>query len=77
MATTTLALAVVVTLGARHHANSADDFESANTGTLRAARVNGLIYAVVADSRGIYMTVDEACGDHQCERQNRCSKKVV
>ncbi len=58
MATTTLALAVVVTLGARQHAHSADEFESANTGTLHAARVNGLIYAVVADSRGIYMTAD-------------------
>ena len=60
MATTTLALAVVVVLGARHHAHSADEFESANTGTLNAALVNGLIYAVVAESRGIYMTADDA-----------------
>ena len=60
MATTTLALAVVVMLGARQHAHSADEFESANIGTLHAARVNGLIYAVVADSRGIYMTADDA-----------------
>jgi methyl-accepting chemotaxis protein len=60
MATTTLALAVVVVIGARHHALSADEFESANVGTLNAARVNGLIYAVVAESRGIYMTADPA-----------------
>ena len=60
MATTTLALAVVVVIGARHHALSADEFESANVGTLNAARVNGLIYAVVAESRGIYMTADAA-----------------
>jgi methyl-accepting chemotaxis protein len=60
MATTTLALAIVVMLGARQHAVSADEFESANIGTLNAARVNALIYAVVAESRGIYMTADDA-----------------
>jgi methyl-accepting chemotaxis protein len=60
MATTTLALAVVVMLGARQHAVSADQFESANVGSLNAARVNALIYAVVAESRGIYMTADNA-----------------
>jgi methyl-accepting chemotaxis protein len=58
--TTTLALAVVVLIGARHHAEVTAEFESANSGTLNAARVNGLIYAVVADSRGIYMTAGEA-----------------
>ena len=60
MATITLALAVVLLIGARHHAMVTAEFESANSGTLNAERVNGLIYAVVADSRGIYMTADEA-----------------
>lgn len=60
MATTTLALVIVVMLGARHHANSTSEFESANAGTLNVARVNGLIYAVVAEARGMYMTADEA-----------------
>jgi methyl-accepting chemotaxis protein len=64
MATITLALAVVVLIGARHHAAVTAEFESANSGTLHAARVNGLIYAVVADSRGIYMT-DDAAGRKQ------------
>ncbi len=58
MATTTLALAVVVLIGAQQHADSASEFESANTGTLNAARINGLIYAVVAESRGVYMSDD-------------------
>ena len=60
MATTTLALAIVILIGARQHADSASEFESANTGTLNAARINGLIYAVVAESRGVYMTTDAA-----------------
>jgi methyl-accepting chemotaxis protein len=60
MATTTLALAIVILVGARQHADSASAFKSANTGTLNAARINGLIYAVVAESRGIYMTADAA-----------------
>ena len=60
MATTTLALAIVILVGARQHADSATAFESANTGTLNAARIDGLIYAVVAESRGIYMTADAA-----------------
>jgi methyl-accepting chemotaxis protein len=59
MATITLALAIVVLVGARHHATVTAEFETANSGTLNAARINGLIYAVVADSRGIYMTADE------------------
>ena len=60
MATTTLALAIVILVGARQHADSASEFESANTGTVNAARINGLIYAVVAESRGVYMTADAA-----------------
>jgi methyl-accepting chemotaxis protein len=60
MATTTLALAIVVMLGARQHAISADEFEAANIGTLNAAQVNALIYAVVAESRGLYMTANDA-----------------
>ena len=35
-----------------------DEFESANAGTWNVERVNGLIYAVVMESRGIYMSSD-------------------
>ena len=31
-------------------------YESANAGTINVERINGLIYAVVMDSRGVYMT---------------------
>jgi methyl-accepting chemotaxis protein len=58
MATTTLALSVVAVTNARHHAALTDEFESANAGTWNVERVNGLIYAVVMESRGVYMSTD-------------------
>ena len=58
MATTTIALAVVAVMAARHHQMLTDEFESANSGTWNVERVNGLIYAVVMESRGVYMSSD-------------------
>ena len=58
MATITVALSVVAVSNARHHQALTDDFESANTGTWNVERVNGLIYAVVMESRGVYMARD-------------------
>ncbi len=58
MATTTIALSVVAVSAARHHAALTDEFQSANAGTWNVERVNGLIYAVVMESRGVYMSSD-------------------
>src|SRR4051812_6995382 len=58
MATITVALSVVAVSNARHHQALTDEFESANVGTWNVERVNGLIYAVVMDSRGVYMSRD-------------------
>ncbi len=58
MATITLALAIGAVLNARYHAALTDEFESANAGTWNVERVNGLIYAVVMESRGVYMSAD-------------------
>jgi methyl-accepting chemotaxis protein len=60
MAITTVALSVVAVQNARHHAALTDEFESANAGTWNVERVNGLIYAVVMESRGVYMSPDLA-----------------
>jgi methyl-accepting chemotaxis protein len=60
LATTTVALSVVAVSNARHHAALTDEFESANAGTWNVERVNGLIYAVVMESRGVYMSTDMA-----------------
>ncbi len=58
MAITTVALSAVAVSNARHHAALTDEFESANTGTWNVERVNGLIYAVVMELRGVYMSSD-------------------
>lgn len=60
MGATTIALSVVAVTAARHHAALTDEFESANAGTWNVERVNGLIYAVVMESRGVYMSSDMA-----------------
>ena len=56
MATATIALAMVSVTAARHHQDLTDEFESANAGTLNVEKVNALIYAVVMESRGVYMS---------------------
>ena len=60
MATTTIALSAVAVTAARNHAALNQEYVSANTGTLNVERVNGLIYAVVMESRGVYMSSDMA-----------------
>jgi methyl-accepting chemotaxis protein len=60
MATITLALSAYAVSNARLHAALTDDFESANAGTWNVERVNGLIYAIVMESRGVYMSPDIA-----------------
>ena len=60
MATATIALSAVAVHAARHHQDLTDEFESANAGTLNVERVNALIYAVVMESRGVYMSTDMA-----------------
>jgi methyl-accepting chemotaxis protein len=60
MAITTLAVAVIALLGARHHAALTEQFESANAGSWNVERVNGLIYAVEARSRAVYLAADRA-----------------
>ena len=58
MATTTVALSVAAVTSARHHAALTDEFGSANASTWNVAKIDGLIYAVVMESRGVYMSSD-------------------
>lgn len=55
MAITALALSGSAIINARHYAALSSSYESAISGTQNVERINGLIYAVVAESRGIYM----------------------
>jgi len=59
----TVLVATVAVVNARRHAALTNDYESAFAGAKNVERVNGLIYAVVMESRGIYMSSDipEGC----------------
>ena len=58
LATATIALAIMAILNSRQNSALTDDFEKAFLGAQNVERVNGLIYAVVMESRGIYMSSD-------------------
>jgi methyl-accepting chemotaxis protein len=58
LASATVALALVGVVNSRQQAAIADQFESAFLGSMNVERVNALIYAVVMESRGIYMSPD-------------------
>src|SRR5256714_7346663 len=58
LATATIALAIMAILNSRQNSALTDDFERAFIGAQNVERVNGLIYAVVMESRGIYMSAD-------------------
>jgi methyl-accepting chemotaxis protein len=59
MATTTVVLAGAAAISARNHAALTDKFESANAGSLNVERVNGLLYALMMESRAITMAPDQ------------------
>src|SRR6266446_7821050 len=58
LATVTVALASITVGNARRHAALTEEFRSAFTGAMNVELVNGLIYAVVMESRGIYLSSD-------------------
>jgi methyl-accepting chemotaxis protein len=58
LATVTVALAAVATISANRHVMLTREFNSAFVGAENVARVDGLIYAAVMESRGIYMSPD-------------------
>jgi methyl-accepting chemotaxis protein len=60
LATTTVALAVVAVSSARDHAALTDAFEYANSGSRNVERVNGLMSAIEAEARAIYLASDNA-----------------
>jgi methyl-accepting chemotaxis protein len=56
LATATVALSLLAVLNARQNTALTNEFERAFLGAQNVERVNGLIYAVVMESRGIYMS---------------------
>src|SRR5690606_8599576 len=56
----TVALAMYAVYNSREHAALSAELQSASQGARNVERVNSLIYAVVMESRGIYMSPDVA-----------------
>jgi len=77
MAMATLGLASVAALSARQHAALTDAFGSANNGRLNVERVNGLIYAVVMESRGVYMSPDLETSAVYAEGIRKFNREIV
>ena len=76
MATTTIALSVVAVLGARHHAAMTHQFEAANTGTWNVERGNAMIYAVVAEARGISMSSDPMAAQEHIAALRKVNERI-
>jgi len=60
LAVATMALAGIAVTNARYNAAMTEEYETSLVGTQNVERVNGLIYAVVMESRGVYMSADTA-----------------
>jgi methyl-accepting chemotaxis protein len=58
LAIATVALAAVAVVNAWHHNALTQEFEAASQGAKHVERLNGLVYAVAMESRGIYMSAD-------------------
>ncbi len=59
LAVTMISLAAITVTNANYHSRLTDDFEAAFAGAQNIERVNGLIYAVNASARGIFMATDQ------------------
>ena len=68
LATVTMLLALAATVSARRHAALTEEFEAAFQGSQNVERINSLIYAVVMESRGVYMSEDAADPEEICRR---------
>src|SRR5437588_12778308 len=60
LALASLALGGIAVVNARHQARMTADYETSLVGNQNVERVNGLVYAVVMESRGVYMSPDTA-----------------
>ena len=58
LATLTVALAAVATINARNHAALTEELGTAFRGAHHVEEINSLVYAIVMESRGIYLSPD-------------------
>ena len=63
LATVTVGLAAVAVVNARYHVAMTDEYDAAIAGAQNVDRVNGLIYGVMMEARGIYLARDRAAAE--------------
>ena len=76
LATATLALALVAVINARRHAALTEEYQSAFLGAQNAERMNGLIYAVTMESRGVYMSDNAEAAKAHATRLIRYNDRI-
>ena len=76
LATMTVALAAVAIFNSNRHVALTNEFESAFVGAENVERINSLIYAVVMESRGIYMSPDIATAKKFAEGLTRFNDQI-
>jgi methyl-accepting chemotaxis protein len=76
MATTTLALAVTAVMSARSHVALTDAFEYANSGSRNVERVSGLMSAIEAQARGIYLASNQATANKYADELEKTNNRI-
>jgi methyl-accepting chemotaxis protein len=76
LATVTLALAGLALFNANRHVALTKEFESSFVGAENVDRINSLVYAVVMESRGIYMSPDIASAKQFAVGLTRFNEKI-
>jgi methyl-accepting chemotaxis protein len=76
LATVTGALAAVAIVQSNRHVALTNEFESAFVGAENVERINSLVYAVVMESRGIYMSPDIATAKKFAEGLTRFNDQI-
>jgi methyl-accepting chemotaxis protein len=76
LATTTLALAVTAVLSSRNHAALTNAFEYANSGSRNVERVSGLMSAVEAQTRAIYLATDRAAATKYAGELEKSNNRI-
>jgi methyl-accepting chemotaxis protein len=76
LATMTVALAAAAIFNSNRHVALTNEFESAFVGAENVERINSLVYAVVMESRGIYMSPDIATAKKYAEGLTRFNDQI-
>jgi methyl-accepting chemotaxis protein len=76
LATATVALALVAAVSSRRHATLTVEYESALQGAQNVERLNGLIYAVRLETRGVIMSSDAAAAKKFAEKARAYNDRI-